>query len=596
MNRTLLALAVVVLLAIPAGLAQMPAAEDKDAVPDVLVPNVLHVDAATGAASFEDHHEALTDVEVSGVASAASGFNLVDPVGAVVFQNQSSTHAGVVSFWQQALAPGVYGVFGPRPDGSGLVVTFETPLGAQPALGPAVSSPCLNAIKLGAWPSLNSDDASVCGISPPPVTSPCDHSSTCNPQVCDGGGVGCIADRLPCGGTGEPPCNATGLCQLLPSQCGVPLPTLGSCPDGKTGSTINGATTACVAVPKVGSCPSGKVGATVNDNPAACIGANPPCGTAASCEDYACSFVPCGVPSGPCLGSPSLADCLVDTGCEPAIDLCNTALGCATYPDACTPSVSAPDADPNDPPSADCSGDTSAVETTTKLAESTVWAPMLIIHSPYGGSAEAVGTWTESSGLFYAGNGKTSTLEGGYKTNTDDGKTMGIFRVAKWGYYEYYMNYRCGSYGTHYYYAKIIDDTPNGIEETRSFALWGNNQKTDRDDWQTVSGCGSSGKCYNSIRFDNQYVRRDSAWDTTGGGFHILVGSRTYQAGGATISFSPQTGPVSFALEASYVADKTTDTYFDYTLPAGGRWSGDRLGTSGSSALAFCDDLRNGNC
>jgi hypothetical protein len=570
--------------------------EDKDAVPDVLVPNVLRVDAATGAASFEDHHEALTDVEVSGVASAASGFNLVNPAGVVVFQNQSSTFAGVASFWQQALAPGVYGVFGPRPDGSGsgLVVTFQAPVGAQPALGPAVSSPCLNGVKLGNW--LNSDDASVCGISPPPVTSPCDHSDTCNAQVCDGGGVGCIADRLPCGGAGEPPCNATGLCQLLPSQCSVP--TLGSCPDGKTGSTINGATTACVAVPKVGSCPSGKVGATVNDNPAACIGANPPCGTAASCEDYACSLVPCGGPSGPCLGSPSLADCLVDTGCDPAIDLCNTALGCATYPDACTPSVSAPDADPNDPnpPNPDCSGDTTAVETVTKLSETTVWTPQLIIHSPYGGSADGTGTWATSSGVFVAGHGHTSTLNGGVKTGTLDGKTKGVFQVAKWGYYEYNMNYRCGSYGTHYYYAKIIDDQPNGFREWKSFELWGNNQKTDRDDWETISGCGSSGKCYNSVRFDNEYVHREAAWDTTGGGFHVLVGSRTYQAGGVTITFSLRTGPVSFGMAGSYVADQTSDAYFDYNLPAGGQWSGDHLGTSSSSAYAFCDDLRNGNC
>jgi hypothetical protein len=30
-------------------------------------------------------------------------------------------------------------------------------------------------------------------------------------------------------------------------------------------------------------------------------------------------------------------------------------------------------------------------------------------------------------------------------------------------------------------------------------------------------------------------------------------------------------------------------------LPSGGKWSGDHLGTS-SSAYAFCDDLRNGNC
>jgi hypothetical protein len=614
--------------------------EDKDAVPAVLVSNVLTIDSA-GSVRFEDKASAVTDVRVLGVESATTGFNLVNPDGFVVFGNQSSTFAGVVEFWYQFLVPGTYTVTGP--DGQPVASFDATPYLApeagaaaqncqldlrlgdlvtpqQAGFKPCFGDPCANGCDITLPPVEDPCANDACNINLPPLPRGCDDGEVgvvvgqkeycANGQVCPDGGLDCLTDSLlPCGGYGEPPCNANGVCQLAPSNCNVPLPTLGPCSDGMTGYTVNGATTACVSA-NLGPCPDGKTGYTVNGATTACVAAP----TVGPCPDGNLGRTINGATTAcidagnvRCAESPTPADCVVDYTCRVLDeDFCEIMTGkavfCATHPVQCVPAPAPPPSSSNPPPAPnpECpanEGSNVAWRETTKLSERTLWTPTLIIHAPSAGTAEVTGGWTKSKGLFIGGNGESSSIESADNFGTANGETLGYFVVAKWGYFRDTYTNKCGGPIADYYYAKIIDHEPNGFKEAKTFEMWYSSKNTDRDDLESVFGCHQiTEKCYSSLVFDNRYETREIGWDTKDGGVNPKVGQRTYQSGGGTVSFSYSGKSVSVSLDVSYVADKTTEVYYEYKIPKGGVWSGDYLGKKQGSALAFCDDIRNRNC
>jgi hypothetical protein len=387
---------------------------------------------------------------------------------------------------------------------------------------------------------------------------------------------------------------------------GCNVPTL---PDGPCGSAascqdyacdrLDGCHVSLPTVPTVDKCPAPKQGVIVNGKQA-CVAVPPPppppppptlpCTSVPECE----ALLP---GEGLCAGD--VANCVLDKGCDVAIGACEIVLACVAYAAGCLPEASPPEAgapDPGNPPDPSYCTDAASWDTVTKIAESTVWTPTLIIHSPYRGSSEVMGGWTKSSGVFINGGGHSSTIISQERQDTVNGETKGLFRVAKWGYYKYVHNSGCGAaYTSHY--AMIMDDEPNGFAEHKSFSLWGNDKTTDRDDWETVSGCyGGTNRCYNSLQFGNRYANREATWDTQEGAIHPLVGTRTYSSISGEIGFSGGWGSASLSLAVSFVADETSEVYYQYNMPQWGVWSGDYLGARGRSALAFCDDWNNGHC
>lgn len=602
-------------------------------MPDVSAPesNLLVIDAITGTVlSYEDHHNALTTVRVVGVLPAHEGFNLVDPHGFAVFGNQFSTSAGSVEFWDQALQPGNYTVIGPVQDGdSGVVVEFDAEPysvghGIESALMLAPKAPPVNAQlprleppKYGRLPPVAAPRYTLPSPDQPRVPGP----PPINAEVCDGGGIACLTGALPCGGSGEPKCDANYVCQIVPSNCN--LPAVAPCPDGKVGYTINGAQTTCVAKPVPpcdapgkpscqdlvcqqvpgGDCDpdlpcndTGKpscqdyVCARVGGCQTPCDGVSGVYGTK-DCVGYACQTVPCigvGVPIGlPC---DAVGTGCADLACSTAGADCDTALRCTSENYDCTTLVTdnTPRLNTNsDHETGQQCGEATQVWSqlvTTRMA----WTPTAIIHSPYGGEATVTSDWANTVSVFVAGNGKESKHSLGFKIGSQDGKTQGELKLFRWGYYQEYY-YACDVYkGASY--AKIVDETPNGQMEVITRFLYGASQFSDADDTESVSASSSvDGNTYGSLTLHHRYRKQEGIVDSRGGGpSQLLVSSQTFESIGAEISFSGGSGSISVGLTAEFKAAKSRSSYYEYTIPANRLIAIDFLGKGQKGGAAFC--------
>lgn len=208
-----------------------------------------------------------------------------------------------------------------------------------------------------------------------------------------------------------------------------------------------------------------------------------------------------------------------------------------------------------------------------KVDEAIRWTPILLVNSPSTGEATASSTWSDTRSVYLASGGGESRTETGAKIEAEDGRSLGLFRLAKWGFYKDTRS-ACSSGYPSETTASVIDWAPNGYTEDVTRDLTGDSHYTDRDNPRQVAIDGER-----SLRFDIRYLEKDrehrgeSVYTNSGEEIIALDGRISTDAYGVTFDV------IRFEVE-----EGNSESY-TYTFDGGETWVDEIRGGPG---WAFC--------
>lgn len=194
--------------------------------------------------------------------------------------------------------------------------------------------------------------------------------------------------------------------------------------------------------------------------------------------------------------------------------------------------------------------------------------PVVLVNSPYEGSASASTTQTYTTAFNFGG---FASSEQGTITSASvsNGAAMGVFEIDEWNMY----HWACSN-GTNYYFAKVVGTT--GIY--CSYNLEPSGALSDRNEPTQVSVCG-----YSSITFQNGYTSETGSVNTCGAnGFGI--GTQVTTVNGWSLSVS--IGTYTSVSGSASITSSTTYAY-QYNFPSNGQWLYQALGSGGNSGWSF---------
>lgn len=219
-----------------------------------------------------------------------------------------------------------------------------------------------------------------------------------------------------------------------------------------------------------------------------------------------------------------------------------------------------------------------APPTYSLVASQDFWTPLVIVHSPHGGSASATTQATKARAKMIGPWGWGSEEAASSNIGASDGESKADARLARWGKYARYDYTNCQ---TRYmgYTMKVIDWAPGGTVRYDTLDFTGSSRATGGDD--RTSACAQS---WCSITVDHRYRGADAIRSTSSGPINPCTTSSTFYQFGGGVSFSH--GWVGFDA-VSYFRSSGSSLQYCYNFPGGSTWRVDWQ-PGETNAWAFC--------
>lgn len=220
-----------------------------------------------------------------------------------------------------------------------------------------------------------------------------------------------------------------------------------------------------------------------------------------------------------------------------------------------------------------------------------LWTPVILLNSPYQGSATGSSSTTYTTGFTIASGG-LSLSSSTSRTTSDqisasNGQAKGFFELDQWTLYTTYNQWQPGGVidrsCTQPYVAKITapcSSGPNGCALLVQELLSPGSQ-SDQNEKTAISYNG-----YSSVRFHNEYTSRSGVLYVCAPPYNHSTSTTTLTSRSLTVTITLQGSGVSYSTSGTYSESAGVTNAYSYSFPSVGTWNYQELGSSGG-AWAF---------